>query len=113
MRSGYCWLAPCPCANNTQTCSKRSRNCQLNPSALSEEEVALFLFLCPGPRSRKRLPRRELQPKRPLLSSLEFPFLHAYGAMHSMPCPAVGRAADVKGSLPPEKVGAPSAAVWP
>jgi hypothetical protein len=39
--------------------------------------VALSLFLCPGLRSRKRSPRRELQPKRILLSSLEFPFLHA------------------------------------
>ena len=52
---------------------------QLNPWSLSEEEAAPFL--CPGLRSRKRSPRRELQPKRIVLSSLEFPFLHASEAL--------------------------------
>jgi hypothetical protein len=52
---------------------------QVTPWSLSEEKVAPFL--CPSLRSRKRSPRRELQPKRIVLSSLEFPFLHASEAL--------------------------------
>jgi len=77
MRSGHCWRATCRCANNARSRSSRGSNCQVNPSSLSEEEAAPFLFLCPGLRSRKHSPRRELQPKRTILSSLEVPFLHA------------------------------------
>jgi hypothetical protein len=108
MRSGHCWRATCRCANNARSRSSRGSNCQVNPSSLSEEEAAPFLFLCPSLRSRKRSPRRELQPKRTILSSLEVP-LSSRQAMHFVARPTVGRAARMKGSLPPEIVGPPRA----
>jgi hypothetical protein len=72
--------------------------CQLNPSSRWEEEGALCLFLCRSLRSRKRSLRRELQPRRIILSSFEVPFLHARRCTLCL-APTFGRAARMKGSL--------------
>jgi hypothetical protein len=62
-------------ANNAQARSNGIATYQVNP--LSRWAVGPCPYPCRCRRSQQRLPQRELQPKRRVLSSLEFPFLHA------------------------------------
>ena len=68
--SGHCWRTCMVVANNVQTRSNGVDD-QINPCARWAEGPCPYRCR----HSQRRSPRRELQPKQTVLSSLEFPFL--------------------------------------
>jgi len=98
--SGHCWRPPCRCANNVQTRSNGIETYQVNPWS----RWAGGPYPCRCRRSQQRLPQRESRPKRRVLFSLEFPFLHATrytlrASLHRW------SPAEANGSPAPETVG--------